>query len=160
MRVLRWICVIFCFSSCAQTTNLIVNKYAFYNVVIPGNIPVDENGRPRNLRIDTAIYVFAETSKKEIQWEKAWINGKEKKANPILLSVDSVFIGYDKAMNNPIIIRAKAYLWQLYFSDIPNSGSRTDLENKRIVLQGNNAGKTFSIAFESPSEFRRPEPNQ
>lgn len=49
----------------AQNTNKIQRAYAFYKVIMPGNIPVDENGKPLNSVENMERFIYIELTGSE-----------------------------------------------------------------------------------------------
>ena len=144
MKIATLIGLIFWLSSCAQSKNIVVKKYAFYTVLIPGNIPVDENNNPIH-NVDTSVVVYVETKEKDIVWTRAFINGKEKKVIPFLLKDTAVIAGYDRVTQQPIRISTKGkYLWRLSFSNLVEGTSGQNHKVKQgVFLQGSQGTKTL-----------------
>jgi hypothetical protein len=73
-------------ASCSQTMFSIKKINAFFVEKMPGNIPVDENGKSLFKGPDTLITVYAEISGKEPEWKTAWRNGKTYTVSASLVS--------------------------------------------------------------------------
>lgn len=61
--------------SCAQSKLGVRNMQGFVVTRVAGNIPVDANGEPLHIGVDSAYIIYVEVNKK-ITWDSAWIDGK------------------------------------------------------------------------------------
>ncbi len=138
----------FALSSCAQTKNLIVRSDAYYVIPIPGNIPVDDNGNPLELKRDTVFTVYIEAKSSGIQWEKAWKNGRYFSIIPAVIKKSKVEVGETKTENKKIVLTPQKgnTLWQLELSDDnKHQKSPQSLLSGGILLKGkwNNQSSFF-----------------
>lgn len=129
--------------ACAQSKYSIKNIYAVYEVHLPGNIAVDQNGNEIPSR-DTLNFIYIETSTEKIQWNMAWKNDKNYSILSRLIDTNFIDAGTDKITNESMIIHASAgnKLWQLQL--IPSEkriSSPVKILQDEILLQGTYNGK-------------------
>ncbi|KAA9039390.1 hypothetical protein FW778_11225 [Ginsengibacter hankyongi] len=129
--------------ACAQSKYSIKNIYAVYEVHLPGNIAVDQNGNEIPSR-DTLNVVYVETSSGPIQWNEAWKNDKTYSILSHVADTNFIDAGTDKNTNEKMIIHASPgnKLWQLRLipSDSKISLPAKILQNE-ILLEGTYNGK-------------------
>ncbi len=103
------------FNACAQRNKIIANAHAFYVVTIPGNIAVDENGRPRNAGQDTSTFVYVETTGSDPIWQYAWINDSVYQIDFSKVKENPAQVGFDKRTRTKITIPVASAntLWML-----------------------------------------------
>ncbi|MGZ4048512.1 MAG: hypothetical protein ACXVNN_04060, partial [Bacteroidia bacterium] len=129
--------------ACAQSKYSIKNIYAVYEVHLPGNIAVDQNGNEIPSR-DTLNFIYVETSTDKIQWDMAWKNDKNYSILSRLIDTNFIDAGTDKITNESMIIHASAgnKLWQLQLitseKKIP---APVNILGGEILLQGIYNGK-------------------
>jgi hypothetical protein len=132
-------------ASCSQTATGIYKTYSFYKVNTPGNIPVDENGRPIGKIHDTVHVVYFETAKKT----KPHLTGFIIRGNyykPILTRIDnnSEEAGTLLQTNKPIIVKGKVnnQLWKVEAGekiDRPSDSKfKDDLIYLVVIYEGRN----------------------
>lgn len=93
-----------CLTACAQEKYGIKRVVAFRSLRMPGNIPVDENGNSLFKGPDTINTIYVETSRKGVQWETAWKNGKAYSVVAELLPGASFEAGTGKATGKKIVL--------------------------------------------------------
>ena len=100
--------------ACAQSKYSIKNIYAVYQVHLPGNVAVDQNGNEIPSR-DTINIIYVETSTEKIQWNAAWKNNKNYSIISRLIDTNYINVGTNKITNENMIIHASSgnKLWQL-----------------------------------------------
>src|SRR5947209_7677195 len=81
------------YCSCAQQRLGIEKIYAFRQLRIPGNIPVDDQGNVQGSGPDTVTYIYIETTGSVPQCKRAVINGKVYEASAALIDPTPVGIG-------------------------------------------------------------------
>ena len=63
-------------TGCAQSKPSIRIAGVFADIKYPGNIPVDDNGRPLKSGPDTAFHMVVETGKEAVKWGYVFYNDK------------------------------------------------------------------------------------
>src|SRR5258708_6933390 len=93
--------------ACAQSKYLIKNIYAVYQVHLPGNVAVDQNGDEIPSR-DTINIIYIEASAEKIQWNMAWKNDKNYSIMSRPIDTNYINVGTNKITNENIIIHTSA----------------------------------------------------
>jgi len=129
--------------ACAQSKYSIKNIYAVYQVHLPGNIAVDQNGNEIAPR-DTINILYVETSTEKIQWNMAWKNDKKYSIISRLIDTGYIDVGANKMTNKNMIIHASAgnKLWQLQLIVSEKKGlPPVNILQDEILLRGTYNGK-------------------
>ncbi len=128
--------------SSAQSNFGIKKIYAFYIEHLPGNIAVDENGKPLRASADTIYTIYIEAST-HILWDSAWANNKLYSIISKLISVTPFDAGKKMINNEKIILKtSRGYkLWQLEFYESGKSFYPQKLKQGEILLRGIYNGK-------------------
>jgi len=92
-------------TSCAQTKYSIKKIYAFSVEHLPGNIPVDPNGKSLYRGPDTLNTVFIELQGEAVHWNTAWKNGKVYNIDSSPVTGDVHEIGQEKVSGKKVIIQ-------------------------------------------------------
>lgn len=140
-----YLLVTFSLWGCAQTKNIIIHTYATYEVHLPGNIAVDPNGNEIAPR-DTIDYIYVETVKGEIQWEKAWKNNQCFSIIPIKIDTETFNAGVNKISNTSLILHVNKgnNLWKLRLIISEKPAKAPEPVGKGIILlKGTYNGKIF-----------------
>jgi hypothetical protein len=84
-KILCLVFSLYTLSSCAQTkpSIRIINVYA--DIKYPGNIPVDDNGKPLKSGPDTAFTMLVEAGKEAIKWGHVFYGNKVYTVIPTLI---------------------------------------------------------------------------
>ena len=139
----------------AQSKHIIQNIVATYSVHLPGNIPVDRNGKSM-LRQDTVYVIYIETASKEIRWNMAFHNDKSYSIITTLIDSSRINVGTVKSSGENLILRAKSgnKLWQLQL--VPGEKKlpgHTHLFRGEILLQGIYHGKKITQKIYKQTEL-------
>jgi len=156
----------FIFLFCVIGTTDAQTKYgmrkirAFYQMWMPGNIPVDDNGRPlqHGPRYTTTIYI--ETTSNNVSWDSAWINGKLCSVTSTHITALPYELGLTRSGNKKIILTASPgnQLWQLDLNPLPESFNSGPLQRPdKILLRGKYGKKIFKITTPKPVELKTPD---
>jgi len=135
-----------CLYSCNHTKGLVKNTYAYYSERIPGTVPTDENGNPGQVKPDTVLVVYIETSAKDITWDTAWTNNRAYKIIPQFFETGSYEAGFEKLSKEKIFITTDPghFLYQLYLQPLDNKLLPPKaVDGDGILLKGQYKGKTF-----------------
>jgi hypothetical protein len=131
---------------CAQNKPMIKKAWSFFTVTLPGNIPVDRQGREIPITIDTAIIIYVEASTKLIKWDTAWFNGKGYLIITQAITDGMVEAGIIRGDDKKTILRTSRnnFMWQLYLQPLPQQKIIYKPAGKNeIMLQGKYKGKAF-----------------
>jgi len=129
--------------ACAQSKYSIKNIYGVYEVHLPGNIAVDQNGNEISSR-DTLNVIYVETSTKQIQWNVAWKNDKTYSILSHLSDTNFIDAGTNTITNEKMIIHASTgnKLWQLRLIPLDSKiSSPVKILQDEILLLGSYNGK-------------------
>ena len=148
--------VLLLFASCSQSRAGIYKTYSFYKINMPGNIPVDDNGKPLTRIHDTTRIIYFE-SKKGVkpQVTAVIVNGNYYK--PVLSEITSNTeeAGSLLETNKPVIIKARTntQLWKVEPRNKIEALSNSKLKADLIYLVVENKGKRLKRAIESSKEL-------
>jgi hypothetical protein len=126
---------------------------------MPGNIPVDENGRSLFKGPDTLITIYAEISGKEPEWKTAWRNGKSYSVYSSLISQVPYEAGTNEKDGKKMILKPAAgnKLWQLTLQPTDKKNiSPLQLKAGELMLSGKFMGKNFYYKIASPVQLTTP----
>ena len=138
-------CLMISLFGCAQARVSVKHLYAVFQVHLPGNVAVDENGREIAPR-DTVRFVYIETAARDIVWQTAWENGKVYTVNAQLLDTGECNAGTFAKTNGTLLLHAAPgnRLWrlQLIASDQQREAPKP-LGRDQILLRGIFKGKVL-----------------
>lgn len=135
-----------CLYSCNHAKGLVKNTYAYYSEKMPGIVPTDANGNPQQVKPDTVIVVYIETTSKDISWDTAWKNNRAYKIVPQFFETGSYEAGFEKGSREKIFITAQPghYLYQLYLQPLGfDQDPPKNVNGNGILLKGQYKGKSF-----------------
>ncbi len=134
-----------------------IGTHAFFIEVMPGNIPVDENGKElAGSRSHIYYTIYIETNEKEIKWEKATSDGGTFTINGSLVTEPQIEAGRDLLNQSPVIIKKSTgkFLWQLSLDPVANDKRPNQRPtNKGFILSGSVNGKVFKKATPVPVQL-------
>jgi hypothetical protein len=131
---------------CAQTKPIIKKAHSFFTAMVPGNIPVDRDGREIPIAIDTAIVIYVEATTKLIKWDTAWFKGKSYLIITQAVTEGAVEVGIVRGDDKKTILKTPRnnFMWQLYLQPSPQQKIIYNLSGKnQIILKGKYKGKPF-----------------
>jgi hypothetical protein len=132
--------------SFAQISDGIKNIQGFYIEKLPGNIPVDENGKSLFKGADTLITIYVETSGKEPEWKTAWWSGRNYSITSSLISQRPYEAGTKTSDGKKIILTpAKGNkLWKLNLLVCEKKiGLPQKIKPGQLLLKGKYLNKTI-----------------
>ena len=119
--------------SCAQTKTVVDNVYAFNTIRLPGNIQQGENS---NNISDTTYFIYVETGE-QIDWKKAYRNGKCFDLITTPIKNNSLIVGKNENGEDVIINRAKdKTLWHLLLQQTNKCEAQRNIENDGFIIEG------------------------
>ena len=146
-----------CLVACAQENYGIKRMVAFRSLRMPGNIPVDENGNSLFKGPDTINTIYVETTRKGIQWDTAWRNGRAYTVAAELLSTASFDAGTDKRTGKKIVLTAANgnQQWLLQLEPLENNQKVpvTSLKSGEILLKGKYGKSTIMQTIKQQTEL-------
>jgi hypothetical protein len=128
----------------SQKGSSVIHIYAYYEQHMPGNIRVDEKGKPIQKGSSFVDLIFVETSSAGIKWEAGWKNGKTFSINTFLITQIPYEVGRKKSNKEKIILTpAKGdQLWQLGIQPAKRQLiSPIKAKKGEIILKGRYRGK-------------------
>ena len=141
-----------CFISCSQSRYSIRKINAFFTVKLPGNIPVDENGKSLFKGPDTLITVYAEISGRAPDWKTAWQNDKCYNIYASLVSQMPFEAGTNAKNGKKVLLTPAAgnKLWQLTL-ELSNHkmAAPVKLKTGDLLLSGKYLNKIFFNKIDS-----------
>jgi len=126
---------------------------------MPGNILVDENGRPLQKGPVILNIIYVETSAKDIQWTTAWQNGKKYSVSTTRITELPFEVGRKKINNGKIVLSPAPgnKLWVLRLE--PEEGAKgpsIKTKNGEIILEGRYEGRKFFRKINDQTELYVP----
>jgi hypothetical protein len=131
----------------AQSTGPIIKSHAFYSVITPGNIPVDEEGNPRPVHPDTLVQIYVETKGEGLKWKYAWKNGKTYTVTAEPIDKKRIVVGHTAYNKAGITLNAGEgnKLWLLVLQPAPKEiKSPFKLKAGELIIQGLHKNKKFN----------------
>ena len=128
----------------SQKNSSVIHIYAYYERRMPGNITVEEKGKPIQKGESVIDLIYIETSSDEIKWETGWKNGKAFSINTIPITQIPYRVGIKKSNKEKIILTpAKGnQLWQLELQPAERQkNSPIKAKKGEIILKGRYRGK-------------------
>ena len=143
-------------TSCSQSRTGIYRAYSFYKTNSPGNIAVDDNGKPIGRAHDTTRIIYFESKKGVKPQVKAVIvNGNYYK--PVLSEItgNTEEAGSLLETNKPVIIKARSntQLWKVGPGNKIEPLSNSKLKNDLIYLVVEYREKRSKRTIESSKEL-------
>jgi hypothetical protein len=145
--------------SCSQSRYSIRKINAFLMVKMPGNIPVDENGKSLFNGPDTLITIYIEISGKEPEWKTAWYNNSSYAVSSSLISQTTYEAGTKKTDGKKVILKPAAgnKLWQLILQrDNDKIKIPQKIRSGEILLSGKYRDKNFLYKINSLFQLTTP----
>ena len=142
--------------SCAQSKYGIRKTDAFFTERLPGNIPVDENGRSLYHGPDTINTVYLETRGASIKWIAAWKDGRSFSIITLAIKNTPFEVGINKITNKKILLKPSPgnKLWLLELQKTETSSKPpVKMKTGGIILQGRSGGKIFIQRIGSQTEL-------
>lgn len=143
-----------------QATGCIKTTAAFRSVHLPGNIPVDPEGRSLYKGPDTLLTIYVETSPLPIKWLMAWSEGRTWSVTPIAQTGPSVEAGIRKTDRQHIVLTAAKgnKWWRLELSPAgrPQSAGRPQFADSPQSADRSPTAEHSPTADRSPSANRSP----
>jgi len=133
-------------NSCAQQKAIVIKSYSSYTERLPGNIPVGRNGEELFSGVDTVITVYLETTTKSLNWDSAWLNGKNYFIVVQNVSQQIIEVGVQKINRERIVMHPAKnhFLWQLYLQPLKGfKKAPVKTSENEILLKGKYKTKFF-----------------
>lgn len=146
--------------ACAQVKITVVNSSAFYMIPSPGTIAVDEKGNELPPPRDSVFYLYVETKGSNIQWERAWKDGRSFSVLPVAVNQQRVQVGTDAMKNRNIQLSPASgnTLWQIELSDdLQRNKPPKTVTPHEILLKGIEAGRPVYVTIKSLTQIASPE---
>lgn len=144
------------FVSFGQTKPIIKNCYSFFTEQLPGNIMVDNNGKPYPIKIDTTVIIYLETITKEINWKTVYKNGIAYNI-AFHIIVPTPFIAGKLNNNHKTVtldVEKDNFLWQLYIQPQPQQKEKIAFtRQKGIWINGKYKGKLIFKKIGDPVQL-------
>ena len=147
-------------AGCAQMNKSIVKANAYFTIPTPGNIPVDDNGNPRQIQPIKVYNVFMELKGQTPEWTGAWINEKFYTLIPLPIKEQKAIIGKRKDNDQKIMMEAAAGNILLQFELAPNEALHKPpqtLKPNELLLAGKWKGKPFYYKISNIIELASPQ---
>ena len=140
------------FVSLAQIKYKVYNILGVYTEKLPGNIPVDENGKSLFKGADTLITIYVETSGKGHEWETAWWGSKNYSITSSLILQTPYEAGTNAIDDKKIILKPATgnKLWKLSLQVCEKKiYPPQKLNPGQVLLKGKYLNKTFFRKIDS-----------
>ena len=141
--LLSILCLALAFTCCSQSNCSIKRAYSFFKVHLPGNIPVDENGRPRKMppNIERFIYVEVAGTKMPLV-ESVLFNNTAFKTNLTRINGSRVVAGKNAANGQDFILTSKKgnTLWKIELQSA-DENKMVAQGCKNIIIKSKTAGR-------------------
>jgi hypothetical protein len=125
------------FTSCSQSRTGIYKTYSFYKINTPGNIPVDDKGKPIGKIHDTTRVIYFESGKEISPLLRAvLVNGSYYKPLITKITGNAEEAGTLIETNKPVIVKGKAntQLWKVEPGIKIDTLSTSKLKDDRVYL--------------------------
>lgn len=145
-------------TACGQSKKTGIKITACYQRMMPGNIPVDDNGRPRQVNPVYSISVFAETGAGAVYWDSVRVDGHTYRVEAVAITNLPFSPGRKQSTQKPLEINPKkgATAWQLVLTPIGEFNA-VEKPPQSITVYGRTQKAAFQlgpcpfIAIEGPS---------
>ena len=141
----------------AQTAPGVKNVYAFLKLHQPGNIAADPEGRPLQEGPDTLYTVYVETDRPDIEWKKAYVNGRIYAITCSPVGTTPFRVGAEKRSGRKIFLSASKgnRLWQLDLG-VTNEKPvhRQKITPGEIILEGKKENRKIIMKVSVVVELR------
>ncbi len=157
--------VVITLSSCAQGKYGVVKTKAYYVVLAPGNVPVDDRGMAMNYA-DTVYSIFLESKPRNApEWKTAWVNGKT--YNVLSSVMATPYIAGMQANGEEQVTLSSAKTNQLIQLNLEKKGRqpmpvkyRKQAGRNRILIEGVQNDKKVYLTVDTVAQIRRLQENQ
>ena len=150
---------VYTLSGAAQNSSIIKRAFAFSRVIMPGNIPVDENGTPMDgPKVLHSIVVEVKSNIAPV-WKSAKIKGKTYTIHASPVAIGPLEMGQQKTTMQNVVIRPatgnKLWLLELDPYERLNDTAIKPISSI-VILTGTVGGKKLTHAINKEVELYSP----
>ncbi len=140
-----------CINSCRSQHSLIKNVHSYSFIRQEGIIKASSGDNEGFTKPDTIFIVYAEVTTDKLEWETAFMNGKEYKIVPQLISAGNVEAGFDdKGLPVTIHVKNNHFLFQLQFEHLNDHVQPPGINTTEPMIRFRFKNKTYVNKLKSP----------